>query len=398
MTGDRQDRQQEPVVRFSGDGMGRWVRRRWDVGMLCLPRPRGVQHGRQRAPLEEHRRGAMNRRIPQLDLLRAVAILLVIGRHLELPRPDGVVGVVAEGWYRVGWIGVDLFFVLSGFLIGGLLINESRAHGSVDIRRFLVRRGLKIYPAYFVFLAYLIFLPVVRAQLHGRSATAELGEQLSTSWPHLVFVQNYSDVDTAQHLWSIGVEEHFYLLLPFVVAALALRHSSKLIVIGLASVLVFLVIRVISVATADPYSEHMTATHLRLDALLLGVALRAILEHYPEWFAGLRGWRLPLVVLGLACWAPNLVIAPESTRGLVPSVSPSRSWALPRSSWPPTPRRPLISDAVGRRSSRWCGRSAGSACSPMRSTSGTSPRSAPSTRSPTARSGPGSAPASSGGP
>jgi peptidoglycan/LPS O-acetylase OafA/YrhL len=241
-----------------------------------------------------------------------VAILLVIGRHLELHRPDGVVGVVAEGWYRVGWIGVDLFFVLSGFLIGGLLINESRAHGSVDIRRFLVRRGLKIYPAYFVFLAYLIFLPVVRAQLHGRSATAELGEQLSTSWPHLVFVQNYSDVDTAQHLWSIGVEEHFYLLLPFVVAALALRHSSKLIVIGLASVLVFLVIRVISVGTADPYSEHMTATHLRLDALLLGVALRAILEHYPEWFAGLRGWRLPLVVLGLACWAPNLVIAPES--------------------------------------------------------------------------------------
>ena len=65
----------------------------------------------------------------QLGFLRGIAILMVLGRHLELQRSSGVLGVLAEGWYRVGWIGVDLFFVLSGFLIGGLLIKELANHG-----------------------------------------------------------------------------------------------------------------------------------------------------------------------------------------------------------------------------------------------------------------------------
>jgi peptidoglycan/LPS O-acetylase OafA/YrhL len=252
------------------------------------------------------------RRIPQLDLLRAVAILLVIGLHLELPRPDGVVGVFAEGWHRIGWIGVDLFFVLSGFLIGGLLINEARTHSSLDVRRFLVRRGLKIYPAYFCFLAYIVFMPVIRALLDGGPAADELGDQLSANWPHFVFLQNYIEVTSAQHLWSIGVEEHFYVLLPFLVATLALRNSSKLITLGLASVGIVLLLRVVSVATDDPFSRFMTATHLRVDALLFGVALRAMLEHYPEAFASMRRWRLPLVLVGIACWAPNFFVPPDS--------------------------------------------------------------------------------------
>jgi peptidoglycan/LPS O-acetylase OafA/YrhL len=252
------------------------------------------------------------RRVAQLDLLRAVAILLVLGRHLELTRPDGVVGAIAEGWYRVGWIGVDLFFVLSGFLISGLLINETRTHSSLDVRRFLVRRGLKIYPAYFLFLAYIVLRPVSRAAFDGRSVVAELGEQISANWPHVFFLQNYVEVSTAQHLWSVAVEEHFYVLLPFVIAALAFRHSSKLIAIGLASVVVVLLLRVLSVLTDDPFSEFMTASHLRLDALLFGVALRAMLEHYPEAFGAVSRWRLPLVLFAAACWAPNLVVAPDS--------------------------------------------------------------------------------------
>jgi len=254
----------------------------------------------------------MKRRTPQLDLLRAVAILLVIGHHLELTRPDGVVGAVATAWFRVGWIGVDLFFVLSGFLIAGLLINENRDHGTIDVKRFLVRRGMKIYPAYYVFLAYIILRPVAGAVMHGRSATAELADQLGASWPNLVFVQNYVEPETAHHLWSIGVEEHFYLLLPFVIAALAVRNTPKLITIGLASLGVFLVARGLSVATDGPFSVRMSATHLRLDALLLGVALRAILECYPAWFASLRRWRLPLVLVGIACWAPYLVVETDT--------------------------------------------------------------------------------------
>ena len=83
-----------------------------------------------------------------LDFLRGVAILLVFGRHLELPHPDGFVGVLSEIWFKIGWLGVDLFFVLSGFLIGGLLLTELQQCGKINIGRFLVRsmRASRIAP------------------------------------------------------------------------------------------------------------------------------------------------------------------------------------------------------------------------------------------------------------
>src|SRR5687768_11091781 len=70
------------------------------------------------------------KRVLQLDVLRGTAILLVIGRHLEIARPEGVVGFFAGLWFTIGWLGVDLFFVLSGFLIGGLLLSEHRKTGT----------------------------------------------------------------------------------------------------------------------------------------------------------------------------------------------------------------------------------------------------------------------------
>ncbi len=84
-----------------------------------------------------------------LDLLRFLAVLLVIGRHLQLREPPSL---LIAAWRRGGWIGVDIFFVLSGFLISSLLFNEYSKNGCVNIRRFLVRRAFKIYPAFWVFL------------------------------------------------------------------------------------------------------------------------------------------------------------------------------------------------------------------------------------------------------
>src|ERR1043165_9002825 len=84
----------------------------------------------------------MGSRNQSLDVLRGVAVLLVIGCHLHYYRL----------WAKGGWCGVDLFFVLSGFLVSGLLFQEYKNTGTIQFRRFILRRGMKIWPAFYVFL------------------------------------------------------------------------------------------------------------------------------------------------------------------------------------------------------------------------------------------------------
>src|SRR5262245_50090618 len=100
------------------------------------------------------------KRLPQLDILRSFAIFLVLLRHLP-EVPDGL-GTHWSAAYSisnsVGWIGVDLFFVLSGFLISGLLFREYNLTGKVDLLRFYIRRGYKIYPGF-----YILFLTTLLA-------------------------------------------------------------------------------------------------------------------------------------------------------------------------------------------------------------------------------------------
>jgi peptidoglycan/LPS O-acetylase OafA/YrhL len=256
---------------------------------------------------------ATNRRNVQLDLLRGIAILLVFGRHLEISRPNGVMGVFAEGWFRIGWLGVDLFFVLSGFLIGGLLLSEYAKHGKIDVTRFYVRRGLKIYPPYLVFLAYLILVPCVKALSKGGDALAVFATEWGRYWPNFLFLQNYVGQNPAGHTWTLAVEEHFYLLLPLLLWFLARSGRMRMIlpVCGMA-VLVCLSLRCLSIGLNDPYAVKMAASHFRLDALLFGVGLRAIAQFYPERFAATRRWRGVLLISGVLLWVPNLFVEPGS--------------------------------------------------------------------------------------
>lgn len=248
-----------------------------------------------------------------LDVLRGVAILLVFGRHLQIPRPDGLVGLFADGWFRLGWIGVDLFFVLSGFLIGGLLVSEVQKTGRIDIARFLIRRGFKIYPVYYVFIAYLITVPVLGAWISGQDHGTLLARQWSLYWPNLLFLQNYVGSNPAGHTWSLAVEEHFYILLPILLTWLVATDNTRSILAAcVVAMVVILGLRVISVLTVDQFSVRMAATHLRLDALLCGVALRIAAQSKPAWFLAARDWRGSLVVFGSLCWVPNLFIEPSS--------------------------------------------------------------------------------------
>jgi len=113
-----------------------------------------------------------------LDLLRLLAVSLVMFRHLP-----GDVGRTAELaiLFRGGWIGVDLFFVLSGFLISGLLFREHQKTGRLDVVHFLIRRGFKIYPVFWAMLAVTIMvLAILKQPIPGRALAGETSSSRTT--------------------------------------------------------------------------------------------------------------------------------------------------------------------------------------------------------------------------
>jgi peptidoglycan/LPS O-acetylase OafA/YrhL len=239
----------------------------------------------------------------QLDLLRAVAILLVVTGHavLKIAKPDGIAGSIAGILGDFSYFGVPLFFTLSGYLVGGLLISEFRRRGKIDIKRFLIRRGLKIYPAYFALLAYLVIMPALKG-------TVPLSTLVDEYWANVFFLQNYVGSNPAGYTWSLAVEEHFYLTLPLILLAFVrLRLMPWLSTLCLLAPIAGIAVRTISAAVGDPYIHNFpsttAATHLCLDGLIVGVGVRAFADFSADSFARLRVWRWPLLIVGIAILA-----------------------------------------------------------------------------------------------
>ena len=208
----------------------------------------------------------MNSRNESLDILRGIAILLVLLCHYPYAH-----------WMGAGWIGVDLFFVLSGFLISGLLFSELKRDGSIAIGRFLLRRGFKIYPSFYVFIGLTaLLIPVLRPHF----------------LVHALFLQSYypADLTIWIHTWSLAVEEHFYLLLPFLLALLA--WTKRLHWISWIAVLLVACCFILRIETNRP---HLWASHLRMDALFAGVAIGYLYHFMPERFAAISRWYLALI-------------------------------------------------------------------------------------------------------
>ena len=202
---------------------------------------------------------AMPRRDIELDFLRGIAILMVLDYHAPvhwLSLPFHLLG-----FPNFGWAGVDIFFVLSGFLVGGLLMREWKSNRRIDHRRFLIRRGFKIWPQYYVFLAIML--------LTGHRSFHELRG-------NLLNIQNYTG--GIPHTWSLAVEEHAYLLLvaALVLAArLRLRMRALFAVFGAVAVLV----PTLRFYLALHGHEVANRTHTRIDGIALGVLL-AVLFHF----------------------------------------------------------------------------------------------------------------------
>ena len=241
------------------------------------------------------------KRQPGLDLLRALAIIVVVVYHAAL------FGFKVPGRVdRFGWIGVDLFFVLSGYLIGGQLLALLTRDQRINLGRFFTRRALRIMPAYFAVLAVYFLLTSWR----------EYPEMSQPLWKFLLSVQNIAlHGGTAfSHAWSLAVEDQFYLALPFLLLFLFRRPRAAiiipcLIVIGGIGLRAFL-------ATQNPSADGGVSfrafqawiyypTWTRLDPLMFGVALAAIEKFRPNWWKRLTNWApwLWVPALGLIAYA-----------------------------------------------------------------------------------------------
>jgi len=196
----------------------------------------------------------------RLDILRCVAVVTVILHH----SGD------SSFFTRIGWTGVDLFFVLSGFLISGLLFSEYKKRNAIDFRRFFIRRGLKIYPAFYVFLI-----------LTG--VTSELYLQAHSTFPQylhdIFFIMNYAH-GVWDHTWTLAVEEHFYIFLPvflFILARFSSNRQDPFRLIPWAAAAIALLcpgLRATSVYVGTPnFNMAYVASHDRMDALFLGVLI-----------------------------------------------------------------------------------------------------------------------------
>ena len=153
---------------------------------------------------------AARRRIDGLDTLRAAAIILVFMYHYMV----FVSGEPTFGWgSSVGWVGVDLFFVLSGYLIGNQIFSGMAKGQALSLKAFYIRRFLRTLPNFYVVLALFFLFPAV---MGGRTPPP--------LWRFLSFTQNLGlQSGTAfSHAWSLCIEEQFYLLLP-AAAVLAMK-------------------------------------------------------------------------------------------------------------------------------------------------------------------------------
>jgi peptidoglycan/LPS O-acetylase OafA/YrhL len=240
--------------------------------------------------------------IPALDGLRGCAILAVLLLHFTAaPVAGGLAGMVKQA-FSVGWMGVDLFFVLSGFLITGILADaRDTPH---RFRDFYVRRALRILPLYYGFVLLLFVVPPL---LGARAYTTPLADQL----PYWLYLQNLRPLtngaaDFAAHLWSLAIEEQFYLVWPLLVFTLSRRGALRMCV---ALVLGALAYRVACVFTVDDLRRVYFLTPGRVDGLALGGAI-AMVARGPGGPAWLRR-RAPgvlaasLAVLGGAALHPS---------------------------------------------------------------------------------------------
>lgn len=239
---------------------------------------------------------------PWLDLLRALAIVLVLLRHGSRAASTELPGGFVSNILANGWVGVDLFFVLSGYLIASGLIRRSESESALFPTGYFRDRILRIVPAFYavLFLCTLGFFPGFQINSHdpGQSFAA-----------HLIFLQDYTGSDINVVFWSLGVEEKFYILAPaLVLLLLRARTAMGCMALGVSFLLISPILRGLTFETFDlpiSYPDFFQALrspfHMSTEGFAVGIMVA---------FVRSRGWAVARInaLAGLSIAAAALVI------------------------------------------------------------------------------------------
>ncbi|MGI9482386.1 MAG: acyltransferase family protein [Hyphomicrobiales bacterium] len=212
---------------------------------------------------------------PAFDGFRAIAVSIVVAFHCQLPQMKG------------GFIGVDIFFVLSGFLITTILRTEFKQTGSISFQTFFLNRALRLCPPLFLVLCF--YLALAPAMFPG--ANAWLDASLVA-----LYVSDYARAfwgvpDYLSHTWSLSVEEHFYLIWPFVVLLMGKSSDRRFFTVMLALFLAATGWRIVSYMNLTDWQQTYYRFDTRMSGLILGSAISALPKIKRE---------IPVALLGLA--------------------------------------------------------------------------------------------------
>ena len=219
------------------------------------------------------------RHIGALDGIRGTAILLVLADHLFVRNPNPDVSAplrLIALLFSSGWVGVDLFFVLSGFLITGILYDT--LPGPHFFRNFYARRALRIFPLYYVFIFLLLAISLAQGY-HWQPR----GTLLYLTYLHTLSLNGVGYTDAPwiniNHLWSLAIEEQFYLVWPLVVFLLRRRKRIALAALTLTALSVALrcIVYITGLLHTHQYATY-SWTPARLDGLLLGAVLAMLVR------------------------------------------------------------------------------------------------------------------------
>lgn len=266
-------------------------------------------------------------RIVQLDILRTIAIFLVMCVHIgtggeknvglyallyDLNRcPNDIshsMQYIVRAIIHAGWIGVDLFFVLSGFLVSGILFKEYSKNNHVDLKRFFIRRGFKIYPSFYVLLVLTILIFYI-----SKVKTVSFIQILCES----IFITNYGP-NIWGHTWSLAVEEHFYFIIGLMILLMSKKGGENpfklLPKIFFATASIITIIRIITsvIYPGFEYKIHFFPTHLRFDSLFFGSLLAYYQFFEPGKLNFVRKFRFLTMTVSIFLVFPSLLFSQES--------------------------------------------------------------------------------------